>query len=164
MERYCLQSTRDSRSNQAVCWKSKSGQRKRRSMYQNYLWLKFIRTLILSLYSFKFLILSVVVFNMKTFYEHELRKKKSQNNHWRQSLKNWKLYLSLHFLIFWRKIPSVHHKMVSHSVIIEFIILMRVTINFLTIFPNNKKVLVLRTFFGPPIIGNIFVFPALSRF
>ena len=54
--------------------------------------------------------------------------------------------------------------MVSHSVIIEFIILMRVTINFLTIFPNNKKVLVLRTFFGPPIIGNIFVFPALSRF
>ena len=47
-------------------------------MYQNYLWLKFIRTLILSLYSFKFLILSVVVFNMKTFYEHELRQKKSK--------------------------------------------------------------------------------------
>ena len=72
MERYYLQSTRDSRSNQAVSWKIKSGQRKRRSMYQNDLLLRFIRTLILFLlYNFKFLILSVLIFNMKTFCEHK---------------------------------------------------------------------------------------------
>ena len=71
----CLQSTRDSKSNQTVCWKIKSGQRKRRSMYQNDLWLRFIRTLILFLYNFKFLILSVLVFDTKTFYVDKLIKK-----------------------------------------------------------------------------------------
>ena len=73
-----LQSTRDSKSNQTV----------RRSIYQNDLWLRFIRTLILYLYNFKFLILSVLVFNTKTFCVHKLIKKdkKTQNNHWRQRL------------------------------------------------------------------------------
>ena len=75
MERYCLQSTRDLRSNQTVCWKIKIIQRKRRSLSQNNLWLRFIRTLILFLYNFKFLILSVLVFNTKTFCVHKLIKK-----------------------------------------------------------------------------------------
>ena len=46
--------------------------------------------------------------------------------------------------------PSVHDKMVSHCVIIEFIILIPVIINFLTICPNNKTVSVLRAFFFGP--------------
>ena len=145
MERYCLQSTRDLRSNQTVCWKIKIIQRKRRSLSQNNLWLRFIRTLILFLYNFKFLILSVLVFNMKTFCVHKLIKKdkKNQNNHWHQRLNKRKLSLSVYFLIFLRKIPSVHHKMVSHCMIIEFIILILVIINFFIIFPNNKQVSVL---------------------
>ena len=44
--------------------------------------------------------------------------------------------------------------MVSHCVTIKFILLTPVIINFLTIFPNNKKVSVLWAsfffFFGPP--------------
>ena len=85
---------------QSVCWKIKSGQRKRRSLYQNDLWLRFIRTLILFLYNFKFLILTVLVFNTKTFCVQRLIKKdkKSQNNHWRQHLNKWKLSLFLYFL------------------------------------------------------------------
>ena len=75
MERYCLQSSRDSDSNQTVCWKCKSDQRKTRSMYQNDLWLKFIRTLILFLDNFKFLELPVLVFNTKTLCVHKLIKK-----------------------------------------------------------------------------------------
>ena len=45
--------------------------------------------------------------------------------------------------------------MVSHCVIIEFVILTPVLTNFLTIFPNNKKVSVLWAFFlfGPPDIS-----------
>ena len=74
MGRYCLQSTRDSKSNQTVFWKIKSGQRKKRSAYQNDLWLRFIRTLILFLYNFKFLILPVLVFNTKTFCVNKLIK------------------------------------------------------------------------------------------
>ena len=52
-------------------------------MYQNDLWLRFIRTLIVFLYNFKFLIMSVLVFNTKMFSVHKLIKndKKSQNNH-----------------------------------------------------------------------------------
>ena len=48
--------------------------------------------------------------------------------------------------------PSVHNKMVCHCVIIEFIILIPVITNILTILPNNKKVSVLWMFFffGPP--------------
>ena len=67
MERYCLQSTRDSRSNQTVSGK-----------LSNDLWLRSTRTLfpfLFFLYNFKFLILSVVVVNMKTFCEHNLIKK-----------------------------------------------------------------------------------------
>ena len=74
-EGYCLQSTRDSKSNQTVCWKIKNGQRKRRPMYQNDLWLGFIRTLILFLCNFKFFILSVLIFNMKMFREQKLIKR-----------------------------------------------------------------------------------------
>ena len=55
MEIYCLQSTRDLKSNQVVYWKIKNGQRKRRSMYQNDLWLRFIRTLILFLFFYFFI-------------------------------------------------------------------------------------------------------------
>ena len=43
-------------------------------MYQKDLWLRFIKTLIF-LSNFKFLILSVVIFNMKTFCENKLIKK-----------------------------------------------------------------------------------------
>ena len=43
-------------------------------MYQNDLWLRFIRTLIF-LSNFKFLIRSVVIFNMKVFCEHKMMKK-----------------------------------------------------------------------------------------
>ena len=103
--------------------------------------------------SSSFWYLSVVIFNMKKFCEYKLIKKikKSQKNHWRQGLKKWKLYLSLYFLIFWRKTPSIHHKMVSHCVIIKFIILIPVITNFLTISPTNKKVSVLWAFFLWPI-------------
>ena len=45
MERYGFQSSRDSKSNQTVCCKIKNGQ-KMRSVYQNDLWIRFIRTLI----------------------------------------------------------------------------------------------------------------------
>ena len=62
IERYCIQSPRDSKSNHRVCWKAESGQRF--SSYENDSWLRLIRTLILFLYNF--LILSVVFFNMKT--------------------------------------------------------------------------------------------------
>ena len=40
--------------------------------------------------------------------------------------------------------------MVSHCMIIEFIILIPVITNFLTFFPNNKNVSVLRAFFFRP--------------
>ena len=126
--------------------------------YQNELWLRFIKNvIILFLYNFKFLILSFVNFNMKTFCEHKLIKKikKSQNNYWSQSLNKWKLYLSFNFLIFGRKIPSVHHKMVFHCVIIELIILIPLIINFLTIFRNNKKVSVLWTYFLAHLVHHI---------
>ena len=61
-ERYYLQSTKDSKSNQTVCCKIQSGQRKR--------WPKYNNDLRVYLSNFKFLILSVVTFNMKTFCEH----------------------------------------------------------------------------------------------
>ena len=47
--------------------------------------------------------------------------------------------------------------MVSHRMIIEFIILIPVIINFLTIFPNNKKVSVLWVFLAHPVYIYIYI-------
>ena len=66
IKRYCFLSARDLKS------KIKSGQRKRRSTYQNGLWLRIIRTLIFCWSNFKFSIRSIVIFNMKMFCEHKL--------------------------------------------------------------------------------------------
>ena len=105
-------------------------QRMTRAMCQNDLWLRFIKISVFCWSIFKFLILSVLIFNMKTFSEHKLIKK-----------------LKMSKFFFWRKVPSAYHKMVSHCMIIEYIILIPVIMNFLQIFPNNKKVSVLCAFF-----------------
>ena len=148
MERYCFQSTKDSKSNRTVYWKIKNCHRKRRPTYQNDLWLRFIRTVIF-LSSFKFLILSFVIFSMKTFCEHKLIKKMQKIKATTSKFEQMELYLPLYFLIFRREIPLAHHKMLSHCMIIEFIILIPVTINFLTIFLNNMKVPVVFWFYCP---------------
>ena len=88
IERYCLQSPRDSKSNHIVCWKAESGQRKRRSIYENDSWLRLIRTLILFLYNF--LILSVVFFNMKTFCVKSWSKKDKTRYKTKYIYQNWK--------------------------------------------------------------------------
>ena len=92
-ERYCPQSSRDSKSNQTVCWKIKNNQRTRELMYQNDLWLKFIKHL--------------------TFF--------------------------VQFQVFDRTTLLAHHKMVSHCMVKEFLVLILVIINFLNNFLKKQE-------------------------
>ena len=126
-----------------------------RAMCQNDLWLRFIKISVFCWSSFKFLILSVLIFNMKTFSEHKLIKKLKMSKQLLTSKFEQMettpfplfLFFFFYFFFFCRKVPSAYHKMVSHCMIIEYIILIPVIMNFLQIFPNNKKVSVLCAFF-----------------
>ena len=108
--------------------------KKKKSIYQNNLWLRFIRTSKF-LFKLKFLILSVVIFkkDLKTSKQHLISKFE------RMEIIPFPLLSN-----FLKKHTSARNKIVSHCMIIEFIILIPVMINFLTIFPNNNKVLVLK--------------------
>ena len=100
-ERNCPQSSRDSKSNQTVCWKIKNNQRTRELKYQNDLWLKFIKHL--------------------TFF--------------------------VQFQVFDRTTLSAHHKMVSHCMVKEFLVLILVIIDFFNNFLKKQESLLLWAFF-----------------
>ena len=110
MEIYCLQSTRDLKSNQVVYWKIKNGQRKRRSMYQNDLWLRFIRTLILFLFFYffiffvRFQVFDTVNCNFLNknvlWTQTDKKDEKSQINYWRKG-KIWTYENYTFTFIFW---------------------------------------------------------------
>ena len=151
MERYYYQSGRDSKSNQTVFLKIINGQRKRRSMYQNDLWLRFIRNLILfwTISSF------YTVLNMKTFCDYKLMKEiKKSKQPLTTKFEQMEIicFPVLYFLFFWRKIHSAHHKMVSHCMIMQFIILITVITNKIQFSQTTIKFQVYARFSGPHVI------------